>query len=408
MNNKRISIIIIIIVIGILGVLIYRYISERNPKYKWSETYEYKSKEPYGTKLLFQLLKKERNIKVLKKSLVRQLPLKETNANYLFIGNFYTNDTADIDHLLSFVEKGNKAFLFTKSLPDFLIKKITDFNIVYDYYDTTNVNVYFSKNDTVGYNFNHRILKEDAGYRWNCVDYDYFTDTLSLLENYKALSTVGDHICYFTVKYGKGELYFHTIPLLFTNYHLSYEKGFKNAEKCFKYFDKGNIYWDEKKQFLSDPALFDSPDSSPLRYILSQKSFKWSWYIGLSLVLLFLLFRSKREQRIIPIINKSKNTSLEFNKAISVLYYQANDNAIVAEEIMKMFILFLKNKYNINVALSNYETYIPIISQRSEIKENIVTDIFKNHIAVVYGDKTNKDILVNFHRSIEYFYKNSK
>ena len=408
MSNKRISILIILIVASILAVLIYNFINDRMPKYKWHETFGYKSDEPYGTKLLYKLLGEENEVVRLNKSIKKQLPLKEKNTNYFFIGSDYNSDSADIEHLMKYVANGNKAFLFTTSFPTQILQKLTDFEIVYDYYDTTQISVFFPQTDTNAYSFHYRFLKDIGNYQWYCVDYNYFTDTLEQLAGFRKLSYVEDHICYYSAKYGKGEIYFHTIPILFTNYNLIKNSGYQNALQCFKYFNNNTIYWDEKSQLLANSMLFNSPDSSPLRYLLAQKSFRWAWYIGISLILIFLIFKSRRVQRIIPIITKPQNTTIEFNKAISLLYYQANDNSIIAEEMMKMFLLHLKNKFNINVNISKYEVYVSDISKRSGLNEETIKDIFIKHISVIYGDKKNKETLIDFHRSIEYFYKKSK
>ena len=126
MSNKRISILIILIVASILAVLIYNFINDRMPKYKWHETFGYKSDEPYGTKLLYKLLGEENEVVRLNKSIKKQLPLKEKNTNYFFIGSDYNSDSADIEHLMKYVANGNKAFLFTTSFPTQILQKLTD------------------------------------------------------------------------------------------------------------------------------------------------------------------------------------------------------------------------------------------------------------------------------------------
>ena len=405
MNRKTVIILIILILAGILGLLIYNYISSKIPKYKWTESYGYKSDEPYGCKLLYNLLSEETEVVRLNKSLKKQLPLTDRNTNYLFIGNYYNSDSAEVELLMKYVANGNKAFIFTTSYPNQILEKLTEFKMVYDYYDTTQVSIYFTDADTIAYTFHYQSLKDTISNYWHCVDYNYFTDTLEQLSGYHKLSYVEGHVCYYSVKYGKGEIFFHTIPILFTNYNIITDDGYQNAMNCLKYMNKNKIYWDETRQFFSN---WDMPDSSPLRYILSQTGFRWAWYIGLSLILIFLIFKSRREQRIIPIINKPQNTTVEFNKAISTLYFQSNDNSIIAEEIMKMFLLHLKTKFNIIVNLSKYENYISDISKRSDLNEEIIRDIFNKHITAIYGDKKDKNPLIDFHRSIEYFYKNSK
>ncbi len=421
MNIRRIIIVIVFIILAIFGIFIYIYIKQVTPKYKWGESYSYKSKEPYGTKLLYNMLKKnvtKSKFKTIDKSVEKQLPLKVYASNYFFIGNYIMEDTAEMQHLLSYVEKGNKAFIFTNNPPEYLLKQLTGRYLGYDYYNDTIIGYNYYNDTVIGVHypddtnslyFKHRFLKHNVYHDWCFIENEYFYDTLVSFHNFTPLSFVdGNHVNYFSVEYGKGKFYFNSLPIIFSNYHLIRDEGYKNAKKCFKYFHNGTIYWDERNKITTNYSSINMPDSSPLRYILSQKSFSWAWYIGIALVLLYVFFRSKREQRIIPIINPTKNTSLEFSKAISVLYYQTKDNTIIAEEIMKMFLVFIKNKYGININFTQYEVYVPQLAVISEISEKNINDIFKKSITANYGDKTDKDNLVNFHRSIEYFYKNCK
>ncbi len=411
MKRGKIIILIVCAIMVVFCIFIYIYIKQNTPKYDWFENYSYKSKEPYGSKLLYDLLKKNApsgKFESINKSIEKQLPLDATVTNYFFIGNYIMEDTAEMEHLLHYVENGNKAFVFTNSMPRYLMQQIAGFFKPYDYIEDSAINLHYPGNaDSII--FKHRELKRNVYYNWHVVESDFFADTLDAMYHFIPLSYIGsNHVNYFSVKYGKGTFYFNATPILFSNYHLITEDGYKYAKKCFANFHNGTIYWDERNKITTNPDKMNMPDSGPLRYIISQKNFSWAWYLGLVLVLLYVFFRSKREQRMIPIINPVKNTSLEYNKAISLLYFQSKDNSIIADEIMKMFLLFIKNKYGISIRLNQYDIDVPQLSVKSGISENKISDVFQKSIIANYGDKTDKNNLINFHQSIEYFYKNCK
>ena len=50
---------------------------------------------------------------------------------------------------------------------------------------------------------------------------------------------------------------------------------------------------------------------------MSQPALRITWRLMLLGLLLYLIFKGKREQRIIPIIKKPENTTVEFAQSIS-------------------------------------------------------------------------------------------
>ena len=58
------------------------------------------------------------------------------------------------------------------------------------------------------------------------------------------------------------------------------------------------------------------------RQILQSQALKWAFYMTLISLILFVIFRGKRTQRIIPVIDPLKNATLDFTKTIGDLYYQ--------------------------------------------------------------------------------------
>ncbi len=126
-----------------------------------------------------------------------------------------------------------------------------------------------------------------------------------------------ENVSFIKTKFGKGNIFFHTEPLFVTNYYLLKPGNFKYAENVFSFLDaKETVWFVDSVQTVS---------TSPLRFILEHKALKYAWWMFLGGMFLFIIFNAKRKQRIVPIIEPLKNTSVEFVKSIGNLYLQEGD-----------------------------------------------------------------------------------
>lgn len=121
------------------------------------------------------------------------------------------------------------------------------------------------------------------------------------------------------INLGKGHLYLHSEPLMLTNYYLLKPQNQKYIQDVFSYLPNRETVWfsGSNKEIVED--------RSPLRFILSKPALRYAWWLFLAGLLLFVLFRAKRRQRIVPIIEPLKNKSVEFVKSIGNLYLQEGD-----------------------------------------------------------------------------------
>ncbi|HJY13991.1 MAG TPA: hypothetical protein VJ304_14455, partial [Flavobacterium sp.] len=62
-----------------------------------------------------------------------------------------------------------------------------------------------------------------------------------------------------------------------------------------------------------------------MRFILGNPALKYAWWLLLGGLILFIFFNAKRKQRIVPVIEPLKNTSVDFVKSIGNLYLQEGD-----------------------------------------------------------------------------------
>ncbi|MCF8296205.1 MAG: hypothetical protein K9J13_01550 [Saprospiraceae bacterium] len=407
MSKRAIIVLVIFSVIVVAMILFNMYLRSKLPQYSWVESYSYKSNQPYGAKVLYDILntkKDERKLITLDKNRISQIDTSIRNTNYIFIGNCLLMDSDEFDYLLDYADRGNNAFIATNSLPDDLMD---EYELEYEIYNKKSITTSFLNNKKE-FQFHFQFLKDTVVYQWRYLNKSDVIDNIDPDDEVSLLSEIDrDKINYFKVKYGSGNIYIHTNPILFTNYYLINKNGFDYANQVFSEMKEGDIYWDEINKSYS-AYNSEMHQGKPLRYILSQRSLRWAWYLGIITIILFVIFRAKREQKIIPIIDKNKNTSLEFINNIGALYYQAKDHRIIANEIMLLFYSFIRNRYGIQVNIKNKPEMIKEISQKSEIDEEKIKELFDLNLMAQFHEGVDNKIIVKFYESVENFYKNCR
>lgn len=401
---------IVFIIAGAIIFLIGFYFILTNIKnYKWYETYQKEDDNPYGNYVLVELLKSFHKVQVVKKPLTE---VKLKSGNYLFIGSFSAIDSAETVKLLEYVKKGNKAFFLTNSVPFEVLKQLQKVNT---FINQDSLNQYVEKpkvrlklidsqNGKSGkFTFTHVFKNKPEVYFWSYLDTTY----LKSKQDISYLGLMEDQLInYCKINYGKGSIYLHTNPIVFTNYFLIQEAGIKYADRVFSDLNTGTIYFDEYNTSFHKENPSERT-KSPLKFILSEDALKYGWYLGLLLVLLYILFYSKRRQRVIPVIEGNFNTTLEFTETIGKLYFLQNNHKKLAHQKMKHFLGFIRSRYHVltNTLDSNF---IKKLSQKSGLPLNEVEIIFYQYKSISASPNLADDTLINFHQALEYFYQNCK
>lgn len=411
-------------ILGLAGVLLLAgiaYLFRSNTKrYNWYESYQLESKEPYGAFVIGELLKSYfpgKAFTVSKKPLKDLLAKRKSGeyANYIFMGAQFPSDTSLINTVLDFVNEGNTAFIAAGSCPTEILEQIFPDTCAeeYLYYaqaqDTfVNVRLYsesFHSGKTTRLNYVFRNIP--YSYSWSYIDSTFFCqenpdqDVLGSMNN--------GQFNYLHARYGNGDFYLYTTPLAFSNYQLKNPTNLEYASQVFSYLKPGEIIWDEYNQLESN-LNFNSDlrlSQSPLGYILSQDSLRWAWYLTLAFTILYMLFFGKRRQRIIPLQEVNKNTSLEYVRTVGQLYYQEKNHRVICVHKMKLFQAFIRNKYFINTYDVD-DHVIERISRKSEVNTEEIRNIFSQYNWIDKNLEINDETLISFHQKIEHFYKTCK
>lgn len=319
----------------------------------------------------------------------------------------------------------------------------TSFNIsmLQDYRDTIIDSFVIAKSDTIARykihkeyyfsNFNYTINAHEAQLNYASSNlkemknwsYDYFLyndfkeyswgyfETLNFADSlrYDSLGSLNDKFCCFMrIKVGKGNIYIHAIPMAFTNYQLTEERKFDYVNNFCSLLNSGKIIWDEinLKQPKNDNDN-NEPHSTPLQYIFANKSLKWAWYTALLGVLLYLVFHIKRQLPVIKIKLPKQNTSLEYVKNISFLYFGKKSHQNIALKKWKLFSDFLMHRYGEQTSNMD-DVWVERLSKKSGIEKNelakLVAISHKNLLVASYDAND----LIELHQHLQYFYDHCK
>lgn len=143
------------------------------------------------------------------------------------------------------------------------------------------------------------------------------------------------------VKFGKGNIFYHVDPTFISNYYLLKPGDQRYAEQVFSYLPADReTYWFMRR--------YQVESSSPMRFILSSPPLRYAWYVFLLGLIGFIVFSGKRKQRVVPIIEPLKNTSVDFVRSIGNLYLNEGDVGDMMRKKVNYFLNRIRTDLLIN------------------------------------------------------------
>lgn len=381
-----------IIIIAVL--FIAQIIIEMNrPKpVNWEPTFKKNDKLPYGTYILYKLLPDlfgSDNIKNLRQPLYNEFPESDTSAysdrNYLFITHRFEPDSLDIGRLLEQAHNGANIFIAAGDI-DKLLADTLGISLSHDWFwgnDTLPVTLFNRHLQQQTYNFSGKIIN----------GYFSIEDT----QNTVVLGQIDDEKPNFIkIKYQKGAFFLHATPYVFTNYALLNDTSAQYAAALLSHLPPKNTYWGEYYQG-------GLQTKTPLRYFMSVKALRYMIWVLAASLLLFMLFEAKRKQRVIPIIEPLKNTSLDFAQTVGLLYFQKGDHKNVAEKKIIHFFDHIRTRYFLQAIQFTPEFYTQV-ANKSGIDETQVAQLFKIIVFIRTQPEIDSSILLDLSHRIDRFY----
>jgi hypothetical protein len=325
MLDKRSKTVIFIFVGGLLIILLSEVFRPR--PINWRPSYTSVEKIPFGGFVLYEELSDLLNNTPVEK--VSQDPFEflldssyVKNSAYFFLNDNIFLDENQVNLLLKYASEGNTVFISSNSAGYVLADTLKHFTAT----------TYELLEEDLGSQLLNPNLQLDSVPKFRRGVYKTVFEEIDTLQT-TALGYFStgedrmDELNYVSVEVGEGKFLLHTLPEAFSNYYLL--KGNQDyAARVLSYLDVEQVYWDS---YLKSGRKVIT---SNLRFILSQEPLKWSYYLALLGFLLLMLFKGKREQRVIKEIKPLENTSIEFTRTIGDLYFKHKDyNNIITKKI---------------------------------------------------------------------------
>lgn len=368
--DKRSKIILIIFAAVLVSIIVTEVV--RPKPINWRPSYTSESKIPFGCYILYNelptLFPKNKSEKV-EQSVYDFMVQRDSskNSNYVLINNNIQLDKQESNKLLNYVFKGNNVFIAASSISYFL-KDTLNIGLEYEY---------SLKEDSVSVSLTNKKFKHNQFQFSRGASKTYFssvdtsnTTILGQVKFAKASTIVGTNKEAITApnfiktSFGKGSFFIHTTPEAYSNYYLL--KGNKDyVANTFSYLNNNTLYWDDYKK--SGRVIIDSP----MRFVLNQTALKWAYYLTMVGLLLFVLFKAKREQRIIPVIKPLDNSSVEFARTVGALYHQNKDYTNLIQKKLNYFLADLRNRFYIDTTALNEKTIYQLAAKSGKPIEEV-------------------------------------
>lgn len=383
----------------ILGglVLAYVLVVALQPKpTDWTVTLKQSDKNPYGAYIVYRRLGDLFPVAhIIHDRLPAYNQLSDTSLRgtaYLLIAPSATLESEDVRQMLGYIARGNDVLISTYSLSpalaDTLGLKLS-----------APVQAAFAS-DSVRINFTNKQLATDSGYRFHKLTLNsYFVKMDTVHTEVLGVNGAG-HANFIRMHFGAGTLLVHAVPVCFSNYFMLFGSNSHYTASALSYLprDIRHLYWDEYYQ--SGPGY----QGGLLRFVLTHLYLRWAWWLALFAILMYVLFESKRRQRVIPIIKTPDNSSLDFITTVGSLYFERHDNKNISEKKIAYFLERVRNGLYLSTERLDQD-FILSLARKTGTGERMARDLVGLIIQVRSSGDVSDPLLLQLNRHIDAFYE---
>ena len=358
---------ILLLVAVVLGIAIIDSSSKR--PIDWSKSYNFRDKIPFG---LFVFHQEISNILGEEKSLsdytetIYELFMDSTHIDndraIINVAEDILFDTPTTKYTLDFVKNGGEIFLATTGINEALLDTLGLAIETLDYviFRPTDDRVTYS---LVGDTARVKLKKVDSFAIFSKLNSQNSTILGYTHARGRAIPN------FIKVSHGKGALYLHLVPELFTNYHLLQKPSYELASQAL------GVLKNSKVLLIDNYYDWDQP-RTPLRVILTHPGFAQAWYLLLAGLLLLLIFKSKREQRAVKVVTPEPNLSKEFAMTIGNLYYENGTPGNIIQKKIEYFLFTIRSNYHLDTLELLDSKFLKQLSLKAGVDLDETTQLF--------------------------------
>ncbi|HVG42661.1 MAG TPA: DUF4350 domain-containing protein [Chitinophagaceae bacterium] len=393
-----------LIALVILIILIIASPKKNNHVFDERITLQQKDKIPYGTFVSFRLLSFlfPKSEIIFSKQFPATIHLSgkgDTNQALFFIANAFDPGQYEFEKLLAFASRGNHVVIIAKNL-SYNVTKHLSIDEKQKYFSLTG-------GDTLSIALTIPTNSELQKFLYPGKQYDAF---FSKLDTSQSTLIVGkDHYGapnFIQMKRGKGSIYIHLAPLAFSNYFLLHKNNAAYFQKAISLIPQSvtNVIWNE--YYLTKRKVEKEKDAGILSVLLKYPSFQAALYSALTFLFLFVIMQMRRKQRIIPIIVKPQNDSLDFVKTMGRLYYGRKDHKNLSRKMATYFMEHIRMKFKLQ-PLQLDDDFVQELHKKTDYP---VPDLNEIIYFIKYSEEAqsiSEIELSRFYKKLEHFYLNS-
>ncbi len=394
-----------VVALGMLSLLLGNTVGKKR-QFNDRVTFLKRDKIPYGTYVAFESLKQL--FPEAKVSSSKEEPgYWEGLSNYdpdqalIVVSPYFNADEDEMKRLIRFVENGNDVFISTMNI-SYAATQI----LKCDANSAEGLMYYFEQTegaDLIGLSLAKPPFPSSPVYSYPGKRFDFYfykidSATATVLGHNKDEKPNLIHL-----KAGEGNLFIHMAPMAFTNYFLLHKKNISYYENMMSLISPNvtRVVWDE---YFNTKRQGQRQKANWIDGFLKHPSLKWALITAILALLVYVLMEMRRKQRIIPVMTKPKNDSLDFVKTIGRLYHDKADHKNLCKKMSAYFLEHIRSRYKLATSVLD-ETFEKNLQAKTgadkEKIENIVSFIRQIEETETISDKQ----LAWFHKQLENFYK---
>ena len=299
----------------------------------------------------------------------------ETTNTYLFVGNNFGLQNAEIDTLMKRVHDGADLFMSFNDLTENLYDRLlTGFSFQFDY--TAEVNVF---TDNHKYKMINLFQTDTVACEWRA-----FGD---IDENipYESRSSFMEMPNFVKISLGKGHVFLHTTPIMFYNYQIKRLHGYKYTEYVLNELPADrDVYLLELGRLSDNYGNFDvdeqdgpgeKEDDSYLKLIFQNPTLLIALLLTIGGIILFVIFRSKRTQPIVPFIPAKKDMTLAFAETITSIYFAKRNPYGLLQVQRKNFYSTVLKHFFVDLQRREGDRALHVLAEKSDRRFEEIKDL---------------------------------
>ncbi len=391
----------------VIALTVVLFNGRKKPDHRFDErvTLRKRDKIPYGSFVAFQNLKylfpeATINIKSNEPGYWDSLSNYDSGQALLIISPQFLADDAEMKKLILFATAGNEVFISARRLSvtalDMLKCKSSFSFEAIDMIDS--LKLILNKPP-----FTKKFISSYPGKRFDTYLFKFDSTITHIL----GVNDEGDPN-FIRLQTGKGNIYLHLAPLAFSNYFLLHKNNMLYYENVLSVISSRvtKVVWDEYYLTKFFGSQNDETKKGLFGVLFQFQALKWALLTAIFTLLMYVLLEMRRKQRMIPVITKPRNDSLDFVKTIGRLYYEKGDHKNLSRKMGAYFLEHIRNRYKLPTTKLD-ETFIHALHLKTGYAEKeirqVVNFISFSETVPAISDRQ----LAGFHKQLELFYKNA-